>query len=186
MQGTIVRPAVVMRIDLAEPVRIWTGKRNIRLPADAVEDDATAVYLGQGFSDIPALQRLLNGDAAEYTLTVSGVPEEAVAFADAPDDFSGAMVHLGQFKFDQSWQPVGGVDWVTTLEAETVGVSTETDQEGNRTNRVFMTVSTALTDQGAAANIFWSEIEQREVAPTDRAFDYVNQYSIGSRRQFPA
>lgn len=186
MTSSIVRPAVVMRIDLAEPVRVWTGGFPRRIPVDDVEDDAEAVYVGAGFSEIPPLVRMLNGDAGEYTLSISGLDESTIALADAPDDFSGSLVHIGQFKFDQSWQPIGEVEWLSTLEAETIGVTTETDEEGNRTNKVFMTVSTALTDQAAAPNIFWSEIEQRTISPTDRAFDYVNQYQVGTRRQFPA
>lgn len=186
MASTIVRPAVVMRIDTPVPMRVWTGSHPMRLAVDAVEPITDNIYIGAGFSDIPVLTRMLNGDAGEYTLSISGLTDEAVALADAPEGFSGSLVHIGEFKFDAAWQPLDAVDWVTTLEAETVGVSTDTDADGNRTNIVFMTVSSALTDQSSAPNIFWSEIEQRETSPTDRAFDYVNRYSLGSRRQFPA
>lgn len=182
------RPAVFVRIDTAEPIRIWTGSYFYDLPADAVETTG-GLYAPLGLEELPVIDMLVQGQAGEYTFTVSGLPEATMEGVQIPPDLAGAKVSLGELKFDDAWQPTGAVDWFKTLEAETVGYSDRNDGDDVDSPRMVQlgfTVSSSETDRRGAPNLHWSEIEQREIAPTDRAFDYVNRYSSGSRRQFPA
>lgn len=182
--ATTVRPAIFFRIDTAEPVRIWTGSHPRRLPADDVEDDPTAEYLGLGLSELPAIDVLLNGDAGEYEFVISGLEPSMLAYIDEPGDISGALVHLGELKFNAAWQPTGGVDWFGSFEADTINYRTSGDDNGQRFATVGLQVSSATTDRRLPRNQHWSAIENPD--PTDKAYEHVNRYAAGSRRQYPA
>lgn len=185
MLSETVRPAIVMRIDTPVPTRIWSGSFPRDIPADDVETEG-GVYLGLGLTDLPVFDRLLDGDAGEYTFSVSGVGSDALALIGEPETFSGALVHIGQFAFDSAWQPIGAVEWISTYEAETIGFATETDADGERSAVVQMTVATAFTDRRRPRLVHWSAIENAAVNPADRAYEHVNRYSLGTRRQYPA
>lgn len=181
-----VRPAIVMRINTDPVIRVWTGSHDRILPPDIVDPEG-GTYIGLGISEIPSIDRLLNGDAGEYTFTMSGLGEEFLQYVDEPAGFSGARLDLGEFKFDEHWQPVLPVEWMASYEAESMGVSLEQlDETDSVSVTVEMTVSSAMTDRRRAKFLHWSNVEQQAIDPTDLAYVHVSRYSSGSRRQYPA
>lgn len=185
MRDSIVRPAVFVFIDKADPLRLWTGSHPRDLPADEV-DLTGGEYLGLGLTDIPVIDRLLNGDAGEYTFMIPGVTPEALALLGDPEETTGSLVYIGQVRFDAAWQSTGEVEWLTTYRAETLGFASTTDAEGQREATVQMTVSSAMTDRRRPRMRHWSALERARVDPLDKAFEHVNRYSLGARRQYPA
>lgn len=181
---TTVRPAIFFRVATEEPVRIWSGSHPRRLPADDVEDDPTAEYIGLGLSALPSLDVLMNGDAGEYEFVISGLEPEILQYIDEPGDISGALVHLGELKFDDAWQPTGEIEWFGSFEADTINYRTSTDEDGQRLATVGLQVGSATTDRRLPRNRHWSAVENPD--PTDKAYEHVNRYSVGSRRQYPA
>jgi|GEM_PF-3747441 len=176
------RPAVFMFIGCTPPIRVWTGSHPRRLPADDVDTEG-GIYLGLALDRIPAMDRLLMGDAAQYTFTLDGLSDDLKSLVDTPADFDGARVSIGEYQFDSDWQPTGDVQWQATYDAEQVGFSSTQGEEDGRSLSVTLTVATSTTDRRRSLLIHWSA---KNANPTDRAFDYVNNYSLGTRRQYPA
>lgn len=176
------RPAVFLFIDCDPPVRIWTGSHPRRLPPDAVDTDG-GVYIGLGLDKIPPLDRMLNGDAGQYTFTLDGLSPDLQALVDTPAGFDNARVSLGEYQFDADWQPTGAVSWAATFDAEQFGFTSSQGEDDGRSLSVVLTVSTATTDRRRAKLIHWSA---QNAGATDRAFDYVTGLSFGTRRQYPA
>lgn len=179
-----IRPAIFFRVATEEPIRVWSGSHPRRLPADLVEDDPEAEYVGLGLSEIPALDVLLNGDAGEYEFVISGLEPEVLQYVDEPADISGALVSVGELLFDEAWQPTDEVDWFASFEADTITFRTTSDEEGNRLVTLGLQVGSATTDRRLPNNRHWTAVENPD--PTDKAYEHVNRYSIGSRRQYPA
>lgn len=179
------RPAVLLHIRTAEPIRVWTGSHPLRIPPDDFDLEG-GIYEGLGLSEIPPIDVLLNGDASESTLTLPGIEEAVLDYVDFPEDLSGSLMRFGEIKFDTRWQVAGGVRWRSTYEAETAGFRTETDPDGVRTVSVDLSFSSANTDRRRPQMVHWSPVEARAVPTTDTAFRHVNRYSTGSRRKYPA
>lgn len=177
-----VRPAIFVYIDCIPPKRVWTGPRVYTLPADDT-DTSGGDYLPLGLATLPTFDIMLGGDASEYSFLLRGDDEALIASVDEPANFSGATMYFGELRFDNRWQPLDEVDWFTTLEAETIGVNIGQSEGGNRTAVVEVVASTAQTDRRMADHIYWSSNEQAIISPTDKAFEYVNLLSAGTRRR---
>lgn len=181
-----VRPALFLYIETSPAIRIWTGSKTYPLAADEVDLDG-GDYLALALSSVPAIDRLVDDQAGEYELAISGISSEALALLDVPEDLPGARAHLGQMKFDAQWRPEGGVEWLADFDAEAVSWSlTRNDSGDGQTASVSLRLGSASTDRRMASLLHWSDVEQAIVSPTDRAFEFVNSISIGTTRQYPA
>lgn len=181
-----VRPALFLYVETEPAIRIWTGSKPYPLAADEVDLDG-GDYLALALSSVPAIDRLIDDQAGEYELSISGIDAAALALLDVPDDLPGARAHLGQMKFDAQWQPLGGVDWLADFDAEAVSWSlTRNDDGDGQIAGVSLRLGTASTDRRLASLLHWSPVEQAIVSPTDLFFEFVPTISIGTTRQYPA
>ena len=180
----VVRPALFLYVETETPIRVWTGPKPYSLTSDPV-DIVGGPYLNLALSSFPVLDRLVDDQAGEYDLTLSGIDPETIGLLDVPADISGARAHLGQLKFDTNWQPTGAVDWLTDLDAESVTWSLVQEEDGHSAS-VTLKLGSASTDRQSARLTNWSPIEQAILSPGDLAFEYVPSISIGTTRQYPA
>lgn len=179
------RPALFLRIETDPVIRVWSGSHPYPLPADGVVEIEGGEYLPLALTSIPALDRMLNDAAGEYDLSLSGVAPETLHLLNVPDDLPGARVNLGQIKFDARWQRIGGVDWFADFDAESVGWSL-TQNGDTHDASVSLKIGTASTDRRLAAQLHWSPVEQAVLSPSDKFFEFVPTYALGSERQYPA
>lgn len=181
-----VRPALFLYIETTVPLRIWTGPKTYPLAGDDV-DLTGGDYLALALSSFPAIDRLIDDQAGEYELGVSGLEPTTLGLLDVPSDISGARAHLGQIKFDANWRPTGGVEWLADYDAEAVSWSLVRDEGGNaHSASVSLRLGTASTDRRLASLINWSPVEQAILSPTDQFFEFIPTLSNGTTRRYPA
>ena len=181
-----VRPALFLYVETTVPIRIWTGPKAFTLAGDAVDVDG-GLYLPLALNSFPILDRLMDDQAGEYDLTLSGIDRETIGLLDVPADISGARAHLGQIKFDAQWQPTGGVDWLSDLDAESVSWSLVQAEGGDGFSAsVTLKLGSASTDRMAASLTTWSPIQQAILSPGDLAFEFTPSLAKGTTRQYPA
>ncbi len=183
---SVVRPALFLYVETTPPVRVWTGPKNRPMPADDVDLEG-GEYLALALSAFPVIDRLLDDQAGEYDLTLSGIDPEALALLDVPSDISGARAHLGQLLADANWRPVAGIDWLADYDAEAVSWSLVQAEDGNgHTASVSLRLGSASTDRRLASLVNWSPVEQAILSSTDLAFEFTPSLSVGTTRRFPA
>lgn len=181
-----VRPALFLYIETMTPIRVWTGPKVFSFTPDTV-DLVGGPYLPLALSSFPVLDRMIDDQAGEYDITLSGIDPETIGLLDVPADISGARAHLGQIAFDAQWQPTGAVDWLADLDAESVSWSLGQAENGDgHSASVTLKLGSASTDRQAARLTNWSPIEQAILSPTDLAFEFVPSISRGIKRQYPA
>jgi len=181
-----VRPALFLYIETTPPVRIWTGPQVYPLAGDDV-DLTGGDYLPLGLASFPAIDRLIDDQAGEYDLAVSGIDAETLGLLEVPSDISGARAHLGQIKFDAHWQPTAGVDWLADYDAESVSWSLVQAEDGDgHEAAVSLRLGSASTDRRMSALTNWSAVEQAVISATDDFFEFMNSLSLGTTRRYPA
>lgn len=181
-----VRPALFLFVETDPPLRIWTGPKDYPLGGDDVDVDG-GTYLPLALTSFPVIDRLIDDQAGEYDLAVSGIDSETLGLLDVPSDISGARAHLGQIKFDAQWRPTGGVDWLADYDAESVSWTLIRAESGNgHEASVSLRMGSASTDRRLASLVHWSPVEQAVLAPTDAFFEFMPTLSAGTTRQYPA
>lgn len=181
-----VRPALFLFIETDPAIRTWTGPKAYPLAGDDVDVEG-GDYLPLALSSFPVIDRLIDDQAGEYDLAVSGIDPETLGLLDVPTDISGARAHLGQIKFDANWQPTAGVDWLADYDSEAVSWSLIQAEGGNgHEASVSLRLGSASTDRRLASLVNWSPVEQAILSPTDLFFEFMPTLSIGTTRQYPA
>lgn len=172
---------VLVRIATDPPARLWSGSGDLRLPADDVEDEAGALYLGGGelLDGLDELEQLINGKADRIDINTSGVTGATIKLAleEAPQ-VKGAAVDIGVVLFDDLWQLVA-VEWQARYRADKLGINR---QPGQRT--ITLSMGSDDTGRSRTPNAYWSDADQRRRSPDDRIFDRVSGINSGTSRYF--
>jgi len=169
----LIRPAVLVFIDATTPIRTWFGGFGPKVvPADGV-DAAGGTYQGLGWLvGMPALSQLINGVAERVDFTLSGVPAEVIALADADAaSIRGAPVHVGLYMLGSDWQAYAPVEWLWEGEADVAKISrtASIDEQGNQqiVRTVGLSVGTAFTGRRRPKATYWTHAHQSEFSPGD-------------------
>ena len=182
------RESFIFRIETDEPAMFWTGHGDLLLPPDTViPGPEPEIALGGGtLVSLPDLEQLLNGEAQRLEISVSGVDDATLVFAqeEAPQ-VPGAAVWIGRIEFDEEWQQ-GVVEWEWNGEGRGLFVSGEDSADG-RTRTVTLRVGAGDTTRSRAPFSFFTDADQRRDYPDDVFFSHVGQINSGtSRRWGPA
>lgn len=172
---------VLIRIDATPPARLWSGAGHLYLPADDVEVEDGALYLGGGelLDGLNDVEQLINGTADRIEINVSGVTPEAVRFAiEEADKIKGADVDIGIAEFDDLWQLVA-VTWSARYRADKL---TTARQPATRT--ISLSMGSDDTGRSRAPNAYFTDAYQRRRSPDDAIFSHVSGINAGKSRAF--
>jgi hypothetical protein len=172
---------LLIRIATNPPARLWSGSGDLLLPADDVETDDSARYLGGGelVSGLDELEQLINGRADRLDINLGGVTAATVKLAlEEAADVKGAAVDIGVAVFDDLWQLVA-VEWQTRYIADKLGIDR---QQASRA--ITLSMRSDDTGRSRTPNTYWTDADQRRRSPTDRAFERVSGLNAGTSRNF--
>lgn len=180
------RESYVFRIETDTPAMLWTGHGDLLLPADGLVLDEPALALGGGgLIDVPDLEQLINGVAQRLEITLSGVNDAALVYAqEEAAQVPGAPVWIGRVEFDEEWQ-TASVEW--EWQGEGRGLFVNRTDGDPPTRHVVLKVASGDTTRSRAPVSFFTDADQRRKHPTDAFFSHVGQINAGtSRRWGPA
>lgn len=172
---------VLIRISTDPPGRIWSGVGDLYIPADAIETEEGARYLGGGaiLDGLGEVDQLINGTADRVELSLSGVSGTAVKMAtEDAEAVKGALMDIGVITFDNLWQ-TQEVTWQAQYRVDKIGT-------GRQPNSRTITLSLGSDDTGRSRtiNAFWTPADQARRSPDDRIFDFVPDINAGTSRLF--
>jgi len=183
---TSSRLGVYFRMDTVPPLRLWMGANDCPAGIDGI-DEAGAVYLGAGrLLGIPEIDLMVNGQADQITLGISGVdPVHVAALSAGAPDIRGASVIIGFSPIDDNWQPVGSIIpiWRGRASHWTAARAPVTEIEKNAVHTISVTV--AVGDQGRAQHkgatftSGWQASRSSIGAALDRFFERIPRYVQG-------
>jgi len=180
------RESWIVRIDSDPPVRMIATVNNRRIPADAIESEANALYLAGGsLVQIPELAALVNDTADRVEVGVSGVTPEVVAIAkEEASEVIGCAFNVGRIEFDDNWQ-IDRVIWLRQFRIDKITVGRQTATTGNSPSRsITLSLGTGNTGRSSAPNTFFTPLDQARRSPTDQIFSQVPGMSIETSRRF--
>lgn len=167
-----------MRINLATPILLWSGTRNIRVDGE--------LFLGLPIiREFPDFDRLINGQARRVTVQLNGLDKRIADLidSDAPD-IENAHVRLGHMRFNRRWQPTGEVRWAFDGVLDEIGLEWAQAGGGHEWTAT-ISISSAMVERNRPLLQFWTPVEMNVISPTDRGFDYIPSYSAGTTRPYP-
>lgn len=177
----------LMRLQTGEVVRAWLGVGDYALPADDV-DTTGGVFKGIGMvGDFPALRQLVGGLAERVEFSLNGTDETVFRLAAVEmDDVISAEIYVGIIFFDQHWQAVDAAAWLWEGTADVPSVHRSSNEEGEITRTVTLSVGTPFTDRVRAVLGYMTPEDQRRRSADDAFCDRVPAYDLGSTIQWPA
>lgn len=178
------RESFIFRIETDTPAMLWTGHGDLLVPADGVVLTSPEIALGGGgLIDVPDLEQLLNGVAQRLEISLSGVNDAALVYAqeEAPQ-VPGAPVWIGRIEFDENWQPTGAVEWEWNGEGRGLTINRQDGDPPSRT--VVLKVVAGDTTRSRSAVSFFTDSDQRRKHPTDAIFSHVGQINAGTSRRW--
>jgi len=172
----------LVRIDSDPPARIAATVNPRRIPADHVESEDGALYLGgAALLNIPELQALINDIADRISITISGVSAAAMAMAvEESPAIKGCDLHIGRVSFDDAWQ-VESVTWLRTYRIDKITTDRGQGQNG-ATRTITLSLGSDNTGRSSAPNAFFTAVDQARRSPTDKFFDHVANMQNAARR----
>lgn len=178
------RESFIFRIETDSPAMLWTGHGDLLVPADGLVLDVPEIALGGGgIVGVPDLEQLINGVAQRLEITLSGVSDEALVYAqEEAAQVPGAPVWIGRISFDEDWQPVGSVEWEWNGEGRALTVDRQDGDPPQRT--VTLRVASGDTTRSRAPMSFFTDADQRRKHPTDSFFSHVGQINAGTSRRW--
>lgn len=179
------RRILLVRFSTDPVARICSGVNPVIIPADAVETEDGAKYLGGGkLADVPDLDQLINGTASRIDITVSGVSAATLAlFTGESAGIKGCRVDIGICYQDDAWQ-ISDVEWVGQLRCDTPSIDDKPGSNGGRTRSIGLSLGTDFTDRSTAKISYFTDADQRRRSPDDQIFDHVAQLNAGTSRPF--
>lgn len=172
---------IVVRIGTPNPARFWTGAAYLYLPADDIETEHNALYLGGGslLSSLTEIEieQLRNGEAGRLELGVTGANAEIARNAKA-EFVSGSFVDIGVVQFDPLWQMLG-ITWEARYRADKLNIARD---GSGRT--ITLSMGTDDTGRSRSPNSYWTNADQRRRSPDDAIFDHVAGINAGTSRPF--
>lgn len=178
------RESLLLRIDVEDdPVRYWSGVGWLDIPADAVEPEENARYLGGGsLISLPDLDQLINDVAQRASIDVSGVSYETVRLVtELAEQVKDSDVHIGRAIFDSEWQ-LSAVQWIGTLRADKL--TTTRSGQSSVTRGISLSIGTENTSRSKAPIALWTPADQAKFSTGDRFFDNVPSIEAGTSRRF--
>lgn len=183
-QRSIIRAAILFRLDTDPPVQLWSGVGDLEVPADAVQP-VKGLYLGAGeLQGMPDLQQLINGAADRVEFTLSGFDAAALALFDAESSVRGRRINIGAMPLDDSWQQAAPVLWVWEGEAD-VPMLSETADGDKRTRSITLSAGSAMTGRRRPKSAFFSDADQRRRSPDDAFCQRVGLYISSYPKTWP-
>lgn len=180
----LYRESFIFRIETDEPAMFWTGHGDLLLPADDVLPGPELALGGGSLVNVPDLEELINGAAQRLEITVSGVSEETLRFAQEEAlQIPGAAVWIGRIEFDENWQQARPVEWEWSGEGRGLYVNGE-EGEGGRTRSIVLRVGAGDTTRSRAPLSFFTDADQRREYPDDSIFANVGRINAGSSRRW--
>ncbi len=178
-----MRESFGIRIDCADPARIWTGFGDLIVPADIVESEPV-LYIGGGeLLSAPDFEHPFNGQAERLDIRLSGVSTRVVQLAqEQAASVKGAKVHFVRFYFDEYWQ-LSDVEYEAVFRADKLSFSSE-DTEDGRSRILTLSIATDDTNRNRAPQSFFTDQDQRRRSPTDAIFSHVSGITQGVLRRF--
>lgn len=179
------RESFIFRIETNEPGMFWTGHGDLLLPADVVLATPEIALGGGHLASLPDLEQLLNGEAQRLEITVSGISEDTLRFAqeDAPQ-VPGAPVYIGRIRFDEDWQQAGPVEWEWSGEGRSLAVSGMQGGDNGRSRSLTLRVASGDTTRSRAPFSLFTDADQRRDYPTDGIFSNVGRINAGTSRRW--
>lgn len=176
-----MRRSILVRIATSDPVRLWTGLGALEIPADAVEPEDGARYIGggdllDGFQDV---EQLINGIAERLEMRCSGVSPAILTLArDEQAEVEGATVDIGVVMFDGGWQ-ISDVRWAASYRADKLTI-----ERGPNERTLSLSIASGDTGRSRSPNAYWTSADQRRRSPTDAFCDRVAGINSGTSRIF--
>lgn len=169
LRGAAPRIVGLLRIGTDPVVRLSTAFGDFPVPANAL-DLAEEIYTSLGAIDaLPLLQRMLNGTADRVAFSLSGVPAEiaALAEADAPS-VQGAAVNLGIVVLDEDWAIEGDVFLFWDATADKLSAAKAIDDAGNEIHRITISAATGMAARSRPDFALWTHAQQQLRHPGDQ------------------
>lgn len=178
------RRSVVFRLGTPEPVYLWGGIGDLRLPAN-IMDASPKTYTGMGeLISLPVMRSLINGLGDRGEFTISGVSPHVLRLAlEDRTDIRNAPVAVGLVYFDLDWQLQSQVKWTWRGVCDVLSTSSDT-AEGGRQRTISLSVRSADTMRANPQLAFFTDQEQRRRSPDDLIFTYVSGIASGMTRRF--
>jgi hypothetical protein len=169
INGSAPKVVVLMRIDTPTVIRLSTAFGDFPVPANSL-DAGEETYTGLGAVEaIPVVQQLLNGVADRATFTLSGVPAQIAALADADaPNVNGVAVNLGLVKLDADEAITGAVFWLGDFTADKLTASKGMDGQGNESHQVTLSVGTAHVTRSRPEFAMWTDAQNQRRHPGDQ------------------
>jgi hypothetical protein len=179
-----MRESFGIRIDCADPARIWTGFGNLAVPADIVESAPTIYYGGAELLSAPDFEHPFNGQAERLDIRLSGISARIVQMAqEQAASVKGAKVHFVRFYFNADWS-LQDVEYEAVFRADKLSFSSEDDGAGGRNRVLTLSIATDDTNRNRAPASFFTDQDQRRRSPTDAIFSHVSGITQGVLRRF--
>lgn len=176
------RCAIFFRMDTAPAVRVWAGVGDLRIPADNIETDSNAFYLGMGeLVGLPVVQNLINGveERVNFTLGGAAVTAQAARLADdEADQIRAVECNIGLRRFDANDQPTGRTIWVWNGIADTISISQPPAPMGQIERSITLSVAGLFTFRQRPKPAYWTNIDQRRRSSDDAFCDQVAGLSM--------
>lgn len=178
------RESFIFRIETDDPAMFWTGHGDILLPADAVLLEPSVALAGGNLLNIPDLEQLINGTAQRIEISLSGVSQETLRFAQEESaQVSGAPVYIGRIQFDDDWQQAGPVEWEWQGEGRNLSVGSEDGADGH-VRTLTLRVAAGDTTRSRSPIAFFTDADQHRDFPDDDVFSYVGGINNGTSRRW--
>ncbi|WP_020178092.1 hypothetical protein [Methylopila sp. M107] len=171
--------------------RLTTAIIGVRVPADAVETDEGAFYVGfPGLGQIPALKQVINGLSDSVTFSMSGLSGELAEMFDAEAGLSeGSKVYVGKVHYDHRMRIVA-IRWLWRGEGgefslRRSGGGLSEGQIAPSTRTVTLEVATQQITRAGAFLYHWDDPSQQELHPGDKGCERTNLLSLGKNKAWP-
>lgn len=180
----LYRESFIFRIETDEPGMFWTGHGDLLLPADTVLAEPEIALGGADLLNIPDVEQLINGTAQRIEISLSGISEETLRFAqEEADQVPGAPVYIGRIKFDEQWQQAEPVEWEWQGEARNLAVGSESGDDGH-VRTLTLRVAAGDTTRSRSPLAFFTDADQRRDFPDDDVFSHVAGINSGTSRRW--
>jgi hypothetical protein len=170
---------IFFRLDTDPALHLWLGVNDVPIGIPGIDASGT-VYLGAGrLLDIPALDVLLNGQAARVEIGVAGVDADFMAKlnAEAPPVKS-KECNIGIARLDDRFQPATQIIpmWTGYADFWAMRQTAAQDQTRGPVRIVTLSAGTGDTTRSRPRRVTWTASMQRLFYPDDAFCDRVSRY----------
>ena len=182
LKGETVRMALLFRMETDPVERVWSGIGDFTIPPDLIEPSgATYSGIGQMIS-VPSFQQLINGQAERLEFEIASVSQEIVALARSEAiTVQGAPVQLGFCVLDEGLQQITPTAWIWDGVADVVTPKAQGD-----IRTITLSVGSLFTGRRRGSLSYWTDAQQQQRSPGDKACSNVAGYTAETTKRFRA